>query len=59
VSYAYDRLERNELHADERHEYVSAMRRMTEADRVAACGHQSRVGRVCPDCADTIDVTDC
>jgi hypothetical protein len=59
MSYAYDRGEVNELYRSERDEYVSAVRSMTEAERALACGHSNRVGRVCPDCADTIDVDEC
>lgn len=40
----------------ERDEYRSAVRAMTERDRVIACGHGRRVGRVCPDCGDIADV---
>lgn len=39
-------------------EWRHAVRGMTELQHVAACGHTSRTGAVCPDCGDTLDRSD-
>lgn len=36
-------------------EWRSAVRSMSELQRVTACRHISRQGRVCPDCGDEVD----
>lgn len=50
MAYAYDQGEPNELHASERDEERSARRRLSELDRVAACGHYWPPSGTCPHC---------
>lgn len=44
-----DMLRHNPIHANERDEYRSAVRSMTEAERAVNCGHR-RASSGCPDC---------
>lgn len=37
-------------------EWRSAVRSMSETQRIAACEHSARNGRVCPDCGDEVDL---
>lgn len=37
-------------------EWRSAVRSMSETQRVQACGHSARNGSTCPDCGDEVDL---
>lgn len=39
-------------------EWRHSVRDMTEVQRMAACGHTSRIHGLCPDCGDRIDRSD-
>lgn len=56
MTYLWDRLERNEVHASERDEGRSSRHGVSESERADACGHSTRNRKAqCYDCDDHAD----
>lgn len=60
ICCSWDAMQDNNLiHQAERAEELAARAVLTETQRIQACRHTSRVGSVCPDCADEVMPDEC